>query len=52
MKIRTFAVALAVALLGSLIAAQPASASSGCNNGTIPVLYKKLTGKELIHCPW
>jgi hypothetical protein len=23
-----------------------------CNEGTIPGLYKKLTGEDMFHCPW
>jgi hypothetical protein len=28
------------------------SSCPSCNEGTVNQLYRKLTGKELIHCPW
>ena len=51
MRIRGFIVAL-VAVLPSVLVAAPASAGPNCNDAPIPALYKKITGEEMIHCPW
>ncbi|MDQ3953429.1 MAG: hypothetical protein M3279_10785 [Actinomycetota bacterium] len=49
MHAKRLVVSLVLALTGLAAAAGPAHA--GCSNGTIAVLYRKITGEELIHCP-
>ena len=48
MRVRKVVVSLILGLVGATAVAAPAHA--GCGSGPIAVLYKKITGEELIHC--
>ena len=57
MKIRLL---ISSALVAASIFVGAAPAQAGCmpedgpccNEGTIPGLWKKLTGEDMFHCPW
>ena len=51
MNVKRLIVATAIALPMVLGTAGPAAASGCSGDGIVAVLYKKITGNELIHCP-